>query len=79
MFGIPNRKYAMIIPFEWWHEEHPIKNIAKPEKWTFEDQKYLSYVEGQGIADMFEWDENVALEEEATYIGKIGSTRKNTI
>ena len=32
-------KYDMIIPFGWWHEEHPIKNIAKPEKWSFEDQK----------------------------------------
>ena len=28
---------------------------------------------------MFEWDENVAFEEEATYIGRIGSTRKNAI
>ena len=25
-------KYDMIIPFGWWHEEHPIKNIAKLEK-----------------------------------------------
>ena len=24
-------KYDMIIPFGWWHEEHPIKNIAKLE------------------------------------------------
>ena len=49
-------KYDMIIPFGWWHEEHPIKNIAKPEKWRFEDQKCLSHVEDEGIADMFEWD-----------------------
>ena len=24
-------KYDMIIPFGWWHEEHPIKNIANSE------------------------------------------------
>ena len=59
-------KYDMIIPFGWWHEEHPIKNIAEPGKWSFEDQKCLSHIEDEGIADMFEWDENVAFEEEAT-------------
>ena len=36
-------------------------------------------MEDEGIADMFEWDENVAFEEEATYIGRIRSTRKNAI
>ena len=72
-------KYDMIIPFGWWHEEHPIKNIAESGKWTFEDQKCLSHIEDEGIADMFEWDKNVAFEEEATYIGRIGSTRKNAI
>ena len=72
-------KYDMIIPFGCWHEEHPIKNIAEPDKWSFEDQKCLSHIDDEGIADMFEWDENVAFEEEATYIGRIGSTRKNAI
>ena len=72
-------KYDMIIPFGWWHEEHPIKNIAEPGKWTFEDQKCLSHIKDEGIADMFEWDENVAFEEEATYIGRIGSTKKNAV
>ena len=46
---------------------------------AFEDQKCLSHVEDEGIADMFEWDENVAFEEGATYIGKIASTRNNAI
>ena len=71
--------YDMMIPFGWWHEEHPIKNIAKLEKWSFEDQKCQCQVEDEGIADMFEWDENVAFEEQATYIGRIGSTRKDAI
>ena len=69
----------MIIPFGWCHKEHLIKNINEPNKWTFEDQKCLPHVEDEGIADMFEWDENVAFEEEATYIGRIGSTKKNAI
>ena len=47
-------KYDMIIPFGWWHEEHPIKNIATPEKWSFEDRICLSHVEDEGIANMFE-------------------------
>ena len=74
-------KSDMIIPFGWWHEDHPIKNIAEPGKWSFEDQKCQSHIEDEGIADMFEWDQNVAFEEEGTYIGRIGSTRKkyNTV
>ena len=42
-------KYDMIIPFGWWHEEHPIKNIANSEKWSFEDQKCVSHVEDEGV------------------------------
>ena len=47
-------KYDMIIPFRWWHEDHSIKNIAKPEKWSFKDQKCLSHIEDERIADIFE-------------------------
>ena len=36
----------------------------------------LSHVEDEQIADMFEWDENVAFEEEATYISSIGGDKK---
>ena len=36
-------------------------------------------MEDEGIADIFESDENVAFEEKATYISRIGSTRKNAI
>ena len=72
-------KYDMIIPFGRWHKEHHFKIIAELGKWSFEDQKCLSHIEDEGIADMFEWDENVAFDEEATYIGRIGSTRKNAI
>ena len=72
-------KYDRMIPFGWWHQEHQIKHIAALEKWSFEDQKCLCHVEDEWIADMFEWDENVEFKEEATYIGRIGSTRKDAI
>jgi len=32
-------KYDMIIPFGWWHHEHPTKNIETPEKWCFGTQQ----------------------------------------
>jgi len=37
-------KYDMIIPFGWWHHEHPIKNIETPEKWSFEHTKCVEHV-----------------------------------
>ena len=58
-------EYDLIIPFGWWHHEHPIKNIATPKTWSFEDEKCVNHIEDEGIADMFEWDETVAYDEEA--------------
>jgi len=72
-------KYNMIIQFGWWHYEHPIKNIETPEKWCFEHAKWVEHVEDEGIADMFEWDSRVAFDEEATMIGRIGSTRQEEV
>ena len=31
----PAGKYRMIIRFGWWHKEHPLKNIADPNRWSF--------------------------------------------
>jgi len=72
-------KYDMIIPFGWWHHEHPIQNLETPEKWCFEHTKCVDHVQDEGIADMFEWDETVAFDEEARMIGRIGSTRQEEI
>jgi len=47
-------KYDMIIPFGWWHHEHPIKNVEPHEKWFFEQAKCVEHVEDEGIADIFE-------------------------
>jgi len=69
-------KYDMIIPFGWWHQEHPIKSIESPQKWCLKHNKRVDHVQDEGIADMFEWDERVIFDEVARMIGRIGSTRQ---
>jgi len=61
----------LIISFGWWHDEHPSKNIADPRKRAFEEAKCHAHIEDEAVADMFEWDETVAYDEEAQYVGKI--------
>ena len=63
-------KYDLIIPFGWWHNEHPLSNIGDPKKWEFNDTKCQSHVEDEGVGYMFEWDETVAFDEEAQYVGQ---------
>jgi len=72
-------KYDMIIPFGCWHHEHPINNIGTPEKWCFERTKWVEHVQPEGSADMFEWDETLAFDEEARMIGRIGITRHEDV
>jgi len=72
-------KYDMIIPFGWWHHEHPIRNIETPETWCFENSKCVEHVQDEGIADMVEWDEMVAFDEEGTMIGRIRATRHQEV
>jgi len=55
-------KYHLIIPFRWWHKEHPIANIDKPQKCTFTKQGCLGYFENEGVGGMFDWDETVAFD-----------------
>ena len=64
------RKYDLIIPFGWWHNEYPISNIGNPTKCEFNDTKCQSHVEDEGVGAMFEWDETVAFDEEAQYLGQ---------
>ena len=47
-------KYAFIIPFRWWHKEHPIANIDEPQKRTFTEQCCLGHIEDEGVGGMFE-------------------------
>jgi len=64
-------RYDLIIPFGCWHDEHPLKNIADPSKWVFEDAKCHAHIEDKAVADLFEWDETVAYDKEALYGGRI--------
>jgi len=53
-------RYDLIIPFGWWHDEHPLKDIAHQRLWAFEQAKCHGHMEDEAVADMFEWDETVA-------------------
>jgi len=64
-------RYDLIIPFRWWHNEHPLKNISDPKTWVFEERRWHSHIEDDAVADMFECDETVAYDEEAQYVGRI--------
>ena len=72
-------KYDMIIPFGWWHQEHRIKHIETPSQWRFEHANCMNHDEDEEIADMFEWDETVAFDENATMIGIIGATKEKEV
>ena len=64
-------KYDLIIPFGWWHKEHPISNIDDSKEWIFGEQCCLGHVQDEGVGGMFEWDKTVAFDEEAQYVGRI--------
>jgi len=72
-------RYDLIIPFGWWHDEHPLNNIADPRKWAFEEAKYHAHIKDEAVADMFEWDETVAYDEEAQYVGRIEREKEGSV
>jgi len=62
-------RYDLIIPFGWWHDEHPLNNIANPSKWVFEEAKCHAHIEDEVVGELFKWDSTVAYDEEAQYVG----------
>jgi len=60
----------MIIPFGWWHQEHPIKNITYPDALCFDDTDCQSHLlpEDEGIS--VEWDEDVLNDPNTVVIGR---------
>jgi len=64
-------KYGMIIPFGWWHQEHPIKYIADPDAWYFDhtDCQLQLLPEDEGIS--VEWDKDVLNDPNTVVIGTI--------
>jgi len=72
-FEIANTgKYDLIILSGWWHNGHPLKNIANPRKWVFKEAQCHPYIEDKAVADLFKWDETVAYDQEAQYVGRLG-------
>ena len=61
----------MIIPFGWWHQEHPISNIADSKSCNFADGNCTSHLlpEDEGIS--VEWDADVLNDPNAVAIGMI--------
>ena len=67
----PAGKYGMIIPFGWWHQEHPISNIADPKSWSFTDNNCKSHLLPEDERIPVEWDEDVLNDPNAVAIGRI--------
>jgi len=64
-------KYELIIPFRWWHDEHPLDNIGNLKKLVFEDTKCEADGEDEAVANRFKKDKTVAYDEEVQYVGKM--------
>jgi len=64
-------KHDLIIPFGWWHDERLLKNIADPSRWVLEEAKCHAHTDHEAVADLFPWDQTVAYDEEAHYVGRI--------
>ena len=47
-------RHDLIIPFGWWHNEHPLKNIVDPSKWAFEETRCHADIEDEAVANIFE-------------------------
>jgi len=65
-------QYDLVIPFGWWYKEHPLSNLENPEKWEFKHDDCHAHVEDEAVADLYEYDETVAYDPQAQYIGRIG-------
>jgi len=72
-------KYGMSIPFGWWHEEHPIKNIADPRALCFNDTNCQLHLVPENEGSSVEWDEDVRNDPNAVVIGTIERIDEETI
>jgi len=48
-----------------------VKNILDQCQWVFEDTKCHAHIDNEAVVDLFKWDETVAYDEEAQYVGRI--------
>jgi len=63
--------YGIIIPFGWWHQEHPIKNIADPNLWCFDYTHCRSHLLHKDEEISVQWDEGVLNNPNVVVIGRI--------
>ena len=68
--------YDVVIPFGWWYKEHPLSSVGGREKWEFKHDGCHTHVEDAAVADPYEYDEMVAYDPEAQYIGRIGYKKR---
>jgi len=72
-------RYDLIIPFGWWHNEHPLRNIVNPSEWVVEEAKCHAHIEDKAVVDLFESDETVAYDEEAQYIARMEQEKEGGV
>jgi len=46
-------------------------NTADATRWAPEEAKCHTHIEAEAVADLFEWDDDVAYDEEAQYVRRI--------
>lgn len=61
--------HEMIIPFGWWHDQHPIAHINELKDRPFEDTKYSAHVGTVEVGIDIKWDESVLFTEDVVYVG----------
>jgi len=70
----------MIIPFRRWHQEYPIKNIADPDQWCFDDTDCQTHLLPEDERISVEWDEDVLNDPNAVVMaGLKGLTKKKLL
>jgi len=69
----------MIIPFGWWHEEYPIRNIANPKDGLLNDNEHHAHLLPTDETTSVEWDEDVLNNASAVVIGRIENVDKEKI
>ena len=67
----PEGKYGLIVPFGWWHQEHPITNIVDPNSWSFNDTECQAHLLPEAGGISVESDEDVLNDPNVVVIGRI--------
>jgi len=68
----PTGHFDLIIPFGWWYYEDHLSHLDEPKKWNFGQTTCCDHVENEAVKDLFEYDETVAYDPKAQYVGRIG-------